>query len=123
MIWTDIRRHYPHQWLLVEALLAHSEAGKRQLDELAVVDVPGLGNSSPWILETPPRRSVAGAVRCPQRSRRAGDHRTHPARPPRRRMKIRLEHGLAYLEVILTFRGRSLSIRDTVLDTGADRLW
>jgi hypothetical protein len=28
-------------------------------------------------------------------------------------MKLRLEHGLAYLEVILTFRGRSLSIRDT----------
>lgn len=34
-------------------------------------------------------------------------------------MKIRLEHGLAYLEVILTFRGRSLSIRDTILDTGS----
>ena len=28
-------------------------------------------------------------------------------------MKIRLEHGLAYVEVILTFRGRSISIRDT----------
>ena len=38
MIWTEILRHYPHQWLLVEALLAHSEAGKRQLDELAVID-------------------------------------------------------------------------------------
>ena len=38
MIWTDIRRHYPHQWLLVEALLAHSQAGKRQLEQLAVVD-------------------------------------------------------------------------------------
>lgn len=38
MTWTDIRRHYPHQWLLVEALLARSEAGKRQVDELAVVD-------------------------------------------------------------------------------------
>lgn len=38
MTWTDIRRHYPHQWLLVEALLAHSTAGKRQLDELAVID-------------------------------------------------------------------------------------
>jgi hypothetical protein len=37
MVWTDIRRHYPHQGLLVEALLARSEAG-RQLDELAVVD-------------------------------------------------------------------------------------
>ncbi|HET9210383.1 MAG TPA: hypothetical protein VFR03_08285 [Thermoanaerobaculia bacterium] len=38
MTWTDIRRHYPHQWLLVEALLAHSKAGKRLLDELAIVD-------------------------------------------------------------------------------------
>jgi hypothetical protein len=38
MTWTNIRRHYPHQWLLVEALLAHSDAGKRHLDELAVVD-------------------------------------------------------------------------------------
>jgi len=38
MTWIDIRRHYPHQWLLVEALLAHSKAGKRHLDELAVVD-------------------------------------------------------------------------------------
>jgi hypothetical protein len=37
MIWTDIRRHYPHQWLLVETLMAHSEAGKRQLEELAAV--------------------------------------------------------------------------------------
>lgn len=38
MTWTDIRRHYPHQWLLIEALLAHSKAGKRLLDELAIVD-------------------------------------------------------------------------------------
>lgn len=38
MTWTDIRRHYPHQWLLIEALLAHSKEGKRLLDELAVVD-------------------------------------------------------------------------------------
>ncbi len=38
MTWTDIRRHYPHQWLLVEALLARSKAGKRLLDEMAVVD-------------------------------------------------------------------------------------
>jgi len=38
MTWIDIRRHYPHQWLLVEALLAHSKAGRRHLDELAVVD-------------------------------------------------------------------------------------
>jgi hypothetical protein len=39
MTWTDVRRHYPHQWLLVEALLAHSQEGRRLVDELAVVDV------------------------------------------------------------------------------------
>lgn len=46
MIWNDIRRHYPHQWLLVEALLAHSNLGKRQLDELAVVDAFRDGESA-----------------------------------------------------------------------------
>ena len=34
-------------------------------------------------------------------------------------MKIRLEHGLAYVEVILAFRGRSLRLGDTILDTGS----
>lgn len=38
MTWVDARRQYPHQWLLVEALLAHSKAGRRHLDKLAVVD-------------------------------------------------------------------------------------
>jgi predicted aspartyl protease len=34
-------------------------------------------------------------------------------------MKIRLEHGLAYVEAVLTFRGRSLFLRDAILDTGS----
>jgi hypothetical protein len=38
MQWTEIRQHHPHQWLLVEAIKAHSEAGQRILDELSVVD-------------------------------------------------------------------------------------
>lgn len=38
MQWTEIRQHYPHQWLLVEAIKAHSEAGQRILEELSVVD-------------------------------------------------------------------------------------
>ncbi len=37
MLWTDIRQHYPKQWLLVEAIKAHSEGNKRVLDQLAVV--------------------------------------------------------------------------------------
>jgi hypothetical protein len=35
--WNDIRSSYPRQWLLVEALAAWSQAGKRIVEELAVV--------------------------------------------------------------------------------------
>lgn len=38
MKWDKIRQTYPHQWLLVEALEAHTLSGKRILDDLAVVD-------------------------------------------------------------------------------------
>ena len=38
MVWQDIRKYYPQQWLLVEAIQAHSEANKRILEQLAVVD-------------------------------------------------------------------------------------
>jgi hypothetical protein len=38
MVWQDIRKHYPQQWLLVEAIQAYSEANTRILEQLAVVD-------------------------------------------------------------------------------------
>ncbi len=39
MRWEQIRSYFPHQWLLVEAIKAHSEAGQRILEELTVVNV------------------------------------------------------------------------------------
>jgi hypothetical protein len=38
MRWEEIRSHYPHQWLLVEAIKARSEAGKRILEDLTIVN-------------------------------------------------------------------------------------
>jgi hypothetical protein len=38
MQWQEIRERYPERWLLLEALEAHTEAGQRILDRLAVVD-------------------------------------------------------------------------------------
>jgi len=38
MTWMEVRRRYPHQWVVVEALDARSELGKRRLEELAVVE-------------------------------------------------------------------------------------
>lgn len=38
MTWQDVRKQYPHRWVLIEALKAHSEADKRILESLSVVD-------------------------------------------------------------------------------------
>ncbi len=38
MIWQEARQHFPEQWLLVEAIDARSEADKRIVDQLAVLD-------------------------------------------------------------------------------------
>jgi len=37
MEWSEIRRHYPGQWLLIEAIQARSEADHRILDDIAVL--------------------------------------------------------------------------------------
>lgn len=38
MNWQEIRNYYPQQWLLVEAIKAHSTANKRILEELSVIE-------------------------------------------------------------------------------------
>ena len=38
MKWEEVRQRYPHQWMLVEAVQAHSEAGKRIVDQLSVIN-------------------------------------------------------------------------------------
>jgi hypothetical protein len=37
MNWQQSRLHYPHQWLLIEAVQAHTEADQRIVDNLAVI--------------------------------------------------------------------------------------
>lgn len=37
MKWAQIREHFPHEWLLVEATGARSEANHRILDDMAVL--------------------------------------------------------------------------------------
>ena len=39
MKWNEIRDHFPHQWLLIEATTAHSEDNYRILDDMAVVEI------------------------------------------------------------------------------------
>lgn len=38
MKWQEVREKYPNKWLLVEALNAETVAGKRIVDELAVIN-------------------------------------------------------------------------------------
>ena len=38
ILWSEVRRAYPDQWLIIEALQAHTEGNHRLLDRLAVVE-------------------------------------------------------------------------------------
>ena len=38
MYWTEIRTAYPNQWLIIEALEAHTENDRRHLERIAVVE-------------------------------------------------------------------------------------
>jgi hypothetical protein len=38
MIWHEVQKAYPDQWLIVEALAAHTEDRRRVLDRIAVIE-------------------------------------------------------------------------------------
>ena len=47
MLWSEVRRTYPDQWLVVEALEARTTPdSQRQLDRLAVVDICSDGTAA-----------------------------------------------------------------------------
>lgn len=47
MIWNDLRRTHPEQWLVIEALEAHTDGGgRRRLDRVALVDVCADGRAA-----------------------------------------------------------------------------
>ncbi len=49
MTWEEIRRHFPQQWLLIEALKARTENGLRILEDIAVIKI--FDDSTPALKE------------------------------------------------------------------------
>ncbi len=46
MIWTEVQKSFPHQWLLIEAIQARTENDMRILDQIAVVDTFPVGETA-----------------------------------------------------------------------------
>lgn len=46
MKWNEARSVYPNKWLLFEAIEAHSEEGKRIVEELSVINVYDQGKEA-----------------------------------------------------------------------------
>jgi hypothetical protein len=38
MTWEEVRNQYPHRWVVVEAIGAYTEGGKRIISELQIVE-------------------------------------------------------------------------------------
>ncbi len=45
MNWPEIRQGYPNQWLIIEAITAHTEAKQRILDQIAAIEMCADGGS------------------------------------------------------------------------------
>jgi hypothetical protein len=39
MRWTEVREQYPNQWLIIDALEAHTEGNRRKLEQMTVVEM------------------------------------------------------------------------------------
>lgn len=46
MQWSDIRQAHPNQWLVIEALEAHSDGNHRLLDRIAVIEICSDGSTA-----------------------------------------------------------------------------
>jgi len=46
MQWSEIRAAYPDQWLVIEALEAHSENNRRIFDRIALVEACAEGRAA-----------------------------------------------------------------------------
>jgi hypothetical protein len=38
MVWEEVKKAYPDQWLIIEALEAHTEEDHRIIDNIAIID-------------------------------------------------------------------------------------
>ncbi|WP_041274566.1 hypothetical protein [Desulforamulus reducens] len=38
MLWKEVKNIYPNQWVIIEAIEAHTEENKRIVDQITVVD-------------------------------------------------------------------------------------
>jgi len=38
MLWAEVKRKYPNQWVIIEAIEAHTEGDKRIISQMTVVD-------------------------------------------------------------------------------------
>ncbi len=46
MLWPDVRKAHPEQWLIIEALEAHTDGNQRLLDRVAVIEACPNGASA-----------------------------------------------------------------------------
>ncbi len=39
MLWKEVKNIYPNQWLIIEAIEAHTEENKRIVDQITVIEL------------------------------------------------------------------------------------
>jgi len=92
MRWPDVRTAYPDQWLVIEALQAHTEDNRRILDQISNRrrgNVPRFGNSDANLSPASPAISRARALLCAYQPHQPGHRRATLGRYQEERCGLR----------------------------------
>lgn len=121
MNWQTVREHYPKQWLLIEAIKARSEGGKRILEQISVIHVcsdsrTAMNEYKKLKKEAPAREMFVLHTSNPEieiTERQWFGIRGYNGDA------LAAQHGLLWVSASLLYSGKQLLCKNVLVDTGS----
>ena len=102
MKWSEVRTLHPNKFVLLEKLKEHIDGNYKYIDEVALIDVIDNDKEASDLL-----------VRC------KGDRFVYHTSKRSFKMNIRYDNGLLFIDIKISYLGKSKLIKNVVIDTGA----
>ncbi len=118
MKWSEARSIHQDKWLLFEAIGAYSKDGQRIVEEISVINTFDDGKDA--LAEYAEQHKRIRAERSmfitpPTKTSRLLSENGSELGPM---VKLKLNYGLPFCHVMLTYKGKSLVLDNVLVDTG-----
>lgn len=108
MQWSQVRTAYPDQWLVVEALEAHTQERQRILDRIAVIETCSDGKAAMTCYRQLHRAHRCGSFTSSTPAARNWTSWKAHLSACGGKMQLLLEHDLALLTIEIVYQGVAL---------------